>query len=366
MLEWSRSRIVNLLGAVSCMHCGTDLFTAPAAEGGDLGSELGEIQLGRDAGQGPLCLASTHPIAFISNRAGRAEWQLYAMMPDGGEPRSLKRGHFRGPTWSPDARSIAFRYYNLIDYETSFSTGLGITAADGSGRVTLLVEASGEAASLGPYRSLDGPSWSPDGETLAFASQRGSDDGSFRAWTISRWGGEPKLLLAGFPEAHAFPSFSPRDMGRVAIVTRGGVADVWSVDVSDPTHGTNLTRGRVTNPESPRWSPDGGRLAFSAERAVGVTSSREIYVLTLASDEIEQLTSDDTADVQAAWSPDGNSLLVSSERARPGIDGRLGGEALGLWVVPLEAPGDSHTLTARAGGYGMGDWAWNTTCAAER
>ena len=71
--------------------------------------------------------------------------------------------------------------------------------------------------SSGDYDHLQ-PSWSPDGSTIVFVSDRSSrrDDylGRGDVWTIAAKGGRPRRLAGGLGEA-AFPTFSP-DGTRVA------------------------------------------------------------------------------------------------------------------------------------------------------
>lgn len=369
-MRWA-GRGATAIAFTCCSHCGTPILTAPEGEGRGVDQSLLEaVSPGSDAGLARGCLAGTQPIVFISNRIGPSEWQLFLMTADGSETTNLSRGHFRGPAWSPDGRSLAFRYHYLVDYQTDFATEVGIMAEDGSQRVTLITEPSGKAARLSPYRSLDVPSWSADGELIAFASQRGAN-GGFRAWIVPRWGGEPRLLLPDFEPEHAWPSFSPMPdaSDQVAIVGRAESAagwvggDIWVGDSKSSASLRNVTQGRVSSPEAPRWSPDGMRLVFSAESAPGDAASREIYVLTLDSGELTRVTSDATADVHAAWSPDGRALLVSSEREQEGRGGRLAGEEVGLWIVPLDAPELARPVTPSAGGHAMGDWLWTDRCS---
>ncbi len=312
------------------------------------------------------CLSNTHPIAFVSNRTALVEWNLYLMTSDGADARHVATGEFRAPAWSPDGRSIAFWFHR----SGVAGRELGLIDPDGSESVILDFDGLELAADFTDSTLLEAPTWSRDGERLAFTSRR---DGSSRIWSIDRSGGAARVLLPDLHRPHAGPAWSRRAPEQLAFVTRDGTGDIWIADVENPSSPLNVTWGRVAHPETPSWSPDGGRLAFSAQRVAGDETSREIYVLDLGDDEPpRQITDNGALDVQPSWSPDGESLLVTSNLARLEDDTR-GVAPVDLWLVPLDAPDEARVLTRerfdpelgwvqQSGGHGMGDWSWSATC----
>jgi TolB protein len=58
------------------------------------------------------------------------------------------------------------------------------------------------------------------------------------------------------------------------------------------------------------WSPNGSKIAFYWAKE----GNPDIWVLDIASGELQRLTDDPAADVEPAWSPDGAFLVFTSER----------------------------------------------------
>ena len=61
-----------------------------------------------------------------------------------------------------------------------------------------------------------------------------------------------------------------------------------------------LTSGKGSS-HSPRWSPDGKRLAFTSAR----TGNGDIYVLTFDTGDLKRVTFDDSFEILDGWSRDG-------------------------------------------------------------
>ncbi len=111
----------------------------------------------------------------------------------------------------------------------------------------------------------------------------------------------PAASPAALP-SFAEPGISP-DATEIAVVSGG---DIWTV----PARGgeARLLIAHEANESRPLYSPDGARLAFISER----TGGGDIYVLTMATGLVKQLTFDDGLDRLDAWSRDGRWIYFSS------------------------------------------------------
>jgi TolB protein len=104
-------------------------------------------------------------IVFSSKRDG--DFEIYVMDADGGKVRQLTRNEAEGtneaddgsPSWSPDGNRIAFTSTRDHEGDGFESEELYVMDADSDAQTRLTENESGEGA----------PRWSPDGEWLLFA-----------------------------------------------------------------------------------------------------------------------------------------------------------------------------------------------------
>ncbi len=114
-------------------------------------------------------------------------------------------------------------------------------------------------------------------------------------------------VAAPFAQDTAKPSFAEPGIspdGSMIAFASGG--DIWEV----PSRGGDA-RLLVSHPATesrPMYSPDGKRLAFTSTR----TGNGDVYVLTLASGELNRLTFDDANELVNGWSADGKFVYFSS------------------------------------------------------
>lgn len=146
---------------------------------------------------------------------------------------------------------------------------------------------------------------SPDGTRIAY-SARGSQ-GQLQLWVANRDGSNAKLIGTENGDDE-WPSWSP-DGQRIAFHSDDvGAGDIYVVNAD----GTNLRRitsdplPAVTNELHPSWSPDGSLIAFAGNEA----GNYDIYTIRPDGSDVHRITRTDGSDVEPAWAPAGDRLAI--------------------------------------------------------
>jgi dipeptidyl aminopeptidase/acylaminoacyl peptidase len=104
------------------------------------------------------------------------------------------------------------------------------------------------------------------------------------------------------------------------------MSHLWTIDV-ETREARKRTRGPgFTVKGNPSFSPDGLRIAFTAAPTPWLRDERDgIYLLTLADDSLEKITSNPGSDHSPAFSPDGETIafLTTPNDGEPLPDGTL-------------------------------------------
>ena len=180
---------------------------------------------------------------------------------------------------------------------------------------------------------------SPDGSTLAF-TLRGD------IWTMASSGG-PATRLTTTPVEEAWPRWSP-DGKRLAFqAEKGGNSDIYVMDV-ESKRVTQVTKNAASD-FFHSWSPDGQRLVFSSERS----GNRDLWSIEVASGKETQLTDNPSADDDPCYSPDGRWIAFDS--------GRDGTQA--IFVMPAEG-GAARRVTQGTGFFQVPTWSPDSSMIA--
>ena len=239
-------------------------------------------------------------LVALSQQAGVSVYADPIPTPDG-TPSYLPLAMFAPtPTPIPEPGRIVYEtHFDWTDNWEIFSMD-----ADGTHKTQLTHH---------PERDSDA-AWSPDQSQIVFASERvGADPPNREIYVMSAAGDQPggatRLTFVAGKEYD--PSWSPNGQ-RIAFVSkRDGDWDIYLMD-PDGTHLVNLTNNKCTDTD-PSWSPDGSRIAFASDRHNPGQNS-EIYTMKADGTDVKRLTNTIYSDGDPSWSWDGTRIAFECFR----------------------------------------------------
>jgi TolB protein len=207
-------------------------------------------------------------------------------------------GSLQNPCFSPDGRTLVF---------TQFASGYNVGTAlvyevdVGGGTPTLISFPTGQNV------NLPGSCWNAAKNEVVFSSDVGTTD---EVYTVAATGGTP-TQVTNRPGYQAFePTFSP-DGQSIAFESHvagcPGNGSIWTVGAGG-TALTQVTNGTGDDRE-PNWSAQ-NLLVFQSGR----TNPISLWTMTPSGGSVQQLTTDGFESTDPSFSPDGRYVVYSTDR----------------------------------------------------
>lgn len=167
---------------------------------------------------------------------------------------------------------------------------------------------------------------------IAFVTQSGARD-VIHVFDLEAREERPMLAFEGLVAVYS-PTWSP-DGERLAFtaIDESGYSDLFVFDLESRSL-TPLTHDAYDD-QDPAWSPDGRHISFVSDRtADGAKGAYNLFLYAVGDGTIRHVTTGDRMDFAPAWSPDGSALLFTS--AVRDTTGTF--SAQDLWAVRFEPP----------------------------
>jgi TolB protein len=152
------------------------------------------------------------------------------------------------------------------------------------------------------------PAWSPDGSHLTYFALRDNRYHLQVIDSVGRLSGSLPLARGGL----GYPAWSPDGEYIAYSEERNGQAAIYTIATDCLLTQPDCTPQRLADfrAEMLQWSPDGSQVVFMSN----CDNNCDLYLLTLPTGAVVQLTSNGLYDAFPAWSPDGKQIVFMSSR----------------------------------------------------
>lgn len=180
--------------------------------------------------------------------------------------------------------------YVTVNHDDQYPYKLMVSDYDGANEKVLL-------RSPEPLMS---PSWSPDGNKLAYVTFENETAEIYiqDIYTTRR------EKLTSFPGINGSPVFSPDGKKMAMVLSKDGNPELYVMDLATKNL-QRVTRNRTIDTE-PSWTPDSKSLVFTSERG----GRPQLYSVNLDSGQVRRLTFEGEQNLGGTVAPSGDSMIL--------------------------------------------------------
>jgi TolB protein len=147
---------------------------------------------------------------------------------------------------------------------------------------------------------LMSPSWSPDGESLAYVSFENNRPEIF----IQHLKTARRSKVSGFRGVNSAPSWSPGGKSLAMVLSKDGSSDIYIMNLASKRL-TRLTTHRGIDTE-PVWDVTGNAIIFTSDRS----GSPQLYEVSVTGGKAKRITFEGRYNAAASLSPDGKYITM--------------------------------------------------------
>ena len=176
---------------------------------------------------------------------------------------------------------------------------------------------------------------------VVFVSESGPKNQRLKRLAVMDYDGANVQYLTDSSSIVLAPRFSPTGDRILYTSYATGFPRITLMDVGSLRTQT-LAEQQGTMTFAPRFSPDGGRVVFSLERG----GNSDLYMLTLGSGNLSQLTNAPSIETAPSFSPDGSQIVFESDRSG----------TQQLYIMPASG-GEARRISGGQGRYSTPVWS---------
>ena len=192
-------------------------------------------------------------------------------------------------------------YEKLQGIEGAFATRIVYVVKRGSRYELQIADADGFGPQtvLASNEPIISPSWSPQGDRIAYVSFEQRKPVIY----VQSLASGQRRVLANFRGSNSAPTWAPDGRRLAVVLTLDGSSQIYVINV-DGSGLTRLTQSATIDTE-PNFSPDGQWVLFTSDRG----GSPQVYRIRADGGSVERITFDGTYNVSPRFSPDGKSFV---------------------------------------------------------